>query len=48
MGYFYGILNIFHMCMPPDMLHQVTCTLIHNVMLLSHVMIITNTDDFMS
>ena len=49
MGHFYGIFNILCMCVPPDVLHQVTCTLIHNVMMLHHVMTSQmNTDDVMS
>ena len=49
MGYFYNILNIFRMCVPPDALHQDTHTVIHNVMMLCPVMMSqTNTDDVMS
>ena len=48
-GYFYSILNIFCMCMPPDALCQVTCTLIHNIVMLHLVMTSQkNTDDVMS
>ena len=37
MGYFYSILNIFCMCLPPDMPHQVMHTLVHNVMMVHHM-----------
>ena len=47
MGYFYDILNIFRMCVPPDVLHQVTHTLIHNIVMLHLVMSQMNTDDIM-
>ena len=48
-GYFYGIFNIFHMCVPTDVPHQVMHTLVHNVMTLHHAMVLLmNTDDVMS
>ena len=48
-GVFYGILNIFHMCMPPDMPPQVMHTLVCNTMTLCCVMTSqTNTHDIMS